>query len=107
MSLPQTVDHRPPSTMINTDHCPLVQMLNTIEEKQMSLNMWSNGHQTVATERYLCVVLSSQLNKILGKGAYKVVWKAIDKEEGIEVAWNCLQVLNICSKFPDHEKRVL
>lgn len=32
-----------------------------------------------------------QLNVILGKGAYKVVWKAIDKEEGIEVAWNCCQ----------------
>ena len=29
-----------------------------------------------------------KLNVILGKGAYKVVWKAIDLEEGIEVAWN-------------------
>ena len=31
------------------------------------------------------------MNIILGKGAYKVVWKALDREEGIEVAWNCLQ----------------
>lgn len=33
-----------------------------------------------------------KLNVILGKGAYKVVWKAIDLEEGIEVAWNSCQV---------------
>lgn len=33
-----------------------------------------------------------KLNVILGKGAYKVVWKAIDIEEGIEVAWNSCQV---------------
>ncbi len=34
-----------------------------------------------------------KLNVILGKGAYKVVWKAIDLEEGIEVAWNSCQVI--------------
>lgn len=33
-----------------------------------------------------------KLNVILGKGAYKVVWKAIDLEEGVEVAWNSCQV---------------
>lgn len=27
---------------------------------------------------------------LLGKGAYKTVWKAIDREEGIEVAWNSI-----------------
>ncbi|RHZ64156.1 hypothetical protein Glove_326g113 [Diversispora epigaea] len=32
-----------------------------------------------------------RLNTILGKGAYKVVYKAIDREEGYEVAWNCFQ----------------
>jgi len=32
------------------------------------------------------------LNTVLGKGAYKVVYKAIDREEGYEVAWNCFQV---------------
>eukprot|EP00842_Homolaphlyctis_polyrhiza_P001660 jgi/Hompol1/2495/HPOL_002930-RA len=31
------------------------------------------------------------LNQILGKGAYKVVFKAIDREEGYEVAWNTCQ----------------
>ncbi|KAH6572895.1 hypothetical protein BASA50_000227 [Batrachochytrium salamandrivorans] len=33
----------------------------------------------------------AKLNQILGKGAYKVVYKAIDKEEGYEVAWNTCQ----------------
>lgn len=33
-----------------------------------------------------------RLNTLLGKGAYKVVYKAIDREEGYEVAWNTMQV---------------
>lgn len=47
-----------------------------------------NEYEQLATNptgRYI------KLNQILGKGAYKCVWKAIDKEEGLEVAWNCLQ----------------
>ena len=33
----------------------------------------------------------AKLNTILGRGAYKVVWKGLDREEGIEVAWNILE----------------
>ncbi|KAF9182603.1 hypothetical protein BGZ51_004656 [Haplosporangium sp. Z 767] len=33
----------------------------------------------------------AKLNSVLGKGAYKIVYKGIDKEEGYEVAWNCFQ----------------
>lgn len=33
-----------------------------------------------------------RLNSLLGKGAYKIVYKAIDREEGYEVAWNAMQV---------------
>ncbi|OIR58096.1 MAG: WNK protein kinase [Amphiamblys sp. WSBS2006] len=33
----------------------------------------------------------ARLNRLLGKGAYKTVWHAIDKEEGVEVAWNSMQ----------------
>ncbi|KAI8826681.1 kinase-like domain-containing protein [Fimicolochytrium jonesii] len=33
----------------------------------------------------------AKLNQVLGKGAYKVVYKAIDREEGYEVAWNTCQ----------------
>ena len=32
------------------------------------------------------------MNQVLGKGAYKIVYKAIDREEGYEVAWNTCQV---------------
>ncbi|KAF9437342.1 hypothetical protein BGZ76_001108, partial [Entomortierella beljakovae] len=31
------------------------------------------------------------LSTVLGKGAYKIVYKGIDREEGYEVAWNCFQ----------------
>lgn len=34
----------------------------------------------------------ARLNALLGKGAFKVVYKAIDREEGYEVAWNTIQV---------------
>ncbi|KAJ3056112.1 signal transducing kinase of the PAK [Rhizophlyctis rosea] len=33
----------------------------------------------------------AKMNQVLGKGAYKVVYKAIDREEGYEVAWNTCQ----------------
>ncbi|CEP13418.1 hypothetical protein [Parasitella parasitica] len=45
-------------------------------------------------ERYV------RLNTLLGKGAYKVVYKAIDREEGYEVAWNTMQA----SKSIDHKE---
>lgn len=63
------------------------------EEKPHIIN--SNGSEKILeyggpNNRY------GKLNVILGKGAYKVVWKAIDLEEGIEVAWNSCQVSLIC-----------
>lgn len=42
--------------------------------------------ETSPDERYI------RLNTLLGKGAYKAVYKAIDREEGYEVAWNSVQV---------------
>jgi hypothetical protein len=35
------------------------------------------------------------MNQVLGKGAYKIVYKAIDREEGYEVAWNTTQVCSV------------
>lgn len=34
----------------------------------------------------------AKINVLLGKGAYKVVYKGLDLEEGYEVAWNTCQV---------------
>lgn len=34
----------------------------------------------------------ARLNTVLGKGAYKIVYKSIDRDEGYEIAWNVLQV---------------
>ncbi|ORX58150.1 kinase-like protein [Hesseltinella vesiculosa] len=53
-------------------------------------------------ERYV------RLNTLLGKGAYKVVYKAIDREEGYEVAWNSVQTMRTPSnKELDHEIQIL
>ncbi|KAI9475629.1 MAG: kinase-like domain-containing protein [Benjaminiella poitrasii] len=54
-------------------------------------------------ERYI------KLNTLLGKGAYKVVYKAIDREEGYEVAWNTMQqtLHSPNNKDLEHEIQIL
>ncbi|KAG1456350.1 hypothetical protein G6F55_006557 [Rhizopus delemar] len=53
-------------------------------------------------ERYV------RLNTLLGKGAYKVVYKAIDRDEGYEVAWNTMQAMsNPNNKDLEHEIEIL
>ncbi|ORZ19384.1 kinase-like domain-containing protein [Absidia repens] len=53
-------------------------------------------------ERYV------RLNTLLGKGAYKVVYKAIDREEGYEVAWNSMMgVHSPDNKVMEHEIEIL
>ncbi|KAI9354405.1 kinase-like domain-containing protein [Pilaira anomala] len=49
----------------------------------------------------------AKLNTFLGKGAFKVVYKAIDREEGYEVAWNVLQVSRQEVKAFGHEIEIL
>ncbi|KAG0248135.1 Serine/threonine-protein kinase wnk4 [Mortierella polycephala] len=39
-----------------------------------------------------------RLNEVLGEGAYKHVYKAIDQEEGVEVAWNQLRIDHLTKK---------
>lgn len=50
----------------------------------------------------------ARLNLVLGKGAYKVVYKAIDREEGYEVAWNTMQATRSidCNEM-EHEISIL
>lgn len=39
-----------------------------------------------------------RLNLLLGRGTFKTVYKAIDREEGYEVAWNVIHVSQVCYK---------
>jgi hypothetical protein len=41
----------------------------------------------------------ARLNTLLGKGAYKIVYKGIDREEGYEVAWNIFSQVNTMFSF--------
>jgi WNK lysine deficient protein kinase len=52
----------------------------------------SNVHQTENVIEWSPNKRYCRLNTLLGKGAFKVVHKAMDLEEGYEVAWNVLQV---------------
>ncbi|KAI8874810.1 kinase-like protein, partial [Backusella circina FSU 941] len=66
----------------------------------------SHDHEKVVEEspskRYM------KLNTLLGKGAYKVVYKAIDREEGYEVAWNTMQAMQSPNnKDLEHEIQIL
>ncbi|KAI8992017.1 kinase-like domain-containing protein [Mycotypha africana] len=49
----------------------------------------------------------AKLNTFLGKGAFKCVYKAIDREEGYEVAWNVIQVTRQEVKAFAHEIEIL
>ncbi|KAI8059912.1 kinase-like domain-containing protein [Gilbertella persicaria] len=58
--------------------------------------------EVAPNERYV------RLNTLLGKGAYKVVYKAIDREEGYEVAWNTMQAMQSPNnKDLEHEIQIL
>ena len=40
----------------------------------------------------LTSLLCAQFDIVLGRGAFKTVYKGFDEEEGIEVAWNQVRV---------------
>jgi WNK lysine deficient protein kinase len=48
--------------------------------------------------------LSAQLNEVLGRGAYKTVYKAFDEEEGIEVAWNQVRACDFVTTQRDEDR---
>lgn len=45
-----------------------------------------------------------QLNEVLGRGAYKTVYKAFDEEEGIEVAWNQVRATDFVTTQKDEDR---
>jgi WNK lysine deficient protein kinase len=78
-------------------------------------SVWMNPNTEIEqrlpdTERVIEVSKDARyakLNTFLGKGAFKVVYKAIDREEGYEVAWNVLQVTRQEVKALGHEIDIL
>jgi WNK lysine deficient protein kinase len=47
---------------------------------------------------------ASQYDKVLGRGAFKTVYKAFDEVEGIEVAWNQVKVNDLVSSPAERER---
>ena len=48
--------------------------------------------------------LHTQYDVILGRGAFKTVYKAFDEEEGMEVAWNQVKVNDLVSSPAERER---
>lgn len=46
----------------------------------------------------------AQVDQILGRGAFKTVYKGFDEEEGIEVAWNQVRVCELVSSKEERER---
>jgi len=46
----------------------------------------------------------SRFNEILGRGAFKTVYKAFDDDEGIEVAWNQVRATDFVSSTKEEER---
>jgi WNK lysine deficient protein kinase len=45
-----------------------------------------------------------QYEQVLGRGAFKTVYKAFDEDEGIEVAWNQVKVNDLASSPAEKER---
>eukprot|EP01026_Neomeris_dumetosa_P007599 TRINITY_DN12353_c0_g1_i1.p1 TRINITY_DN12353_c0_g1~~TRINITY_DN12353_c0_g1_i1.p1 ORF type:complete len:173 (-),score=20.43 TRINITY_DN12353_c0_g1_i1:42-560(-) len=45
-----------------------------------------------------------RLNKIIGRGAFKTVYHGLDREEGREVAWNQVRMLELLQSGQDYQK---
>lgn len=46
----------------------------------------------------------AQVDQILGRGAFKTVYKGFDEEEGIEVAWNQVRVSDLVSSKEERDR---
>lgn len=45
-----------------------------------------------------------QFEQILGRGAFKTVYKGFDEDEGIEVAWNQVRVCELVSSKEERDR---
>lgn len=89
------------STAINTttsSDSPLNSFMNNHTSSQDLIDK-SNVNQVEHVLEWSPNTRYCRLNTLLGKGAFKVVHKAMDREEGYEVAWNVLHVSFIKQKI--------
>ena len=49
-------------------------------------------------------VLCLQFDQVLGRGAFKTVYKGFDEEEGIEVAWNQVRVSELVTSKEERDR---
>ncbi|KAI8380175.1 kinase-like domain-containing protein [Blakeslea trispora] len=101
----QSVDYtsfqRTVNTIPNLDSPYGIPISNDINDQSRSHDS-EKVIEVSPNERYV------RLNTLLGKGAYKVVYKAIDREEGYEVAWNTMQAMQSPNnKDLEHEIQIL
>ncbi len=45
-----------------------------------------------------------QFDQVLGRGAFKTVYKGFDEEEGIEVAWNQVRVSELVTSKEERDR---
>ncbi|KAI8388452.1 kinase-like domain-containing protein [Radiomyces spectabilis] len=98
---PLTFDSFPTRSSISLTTRPPNSYANEIIDQSQSHDS-EKVIEVSPNERYI------RLNTLLGKGAYKVVYKAIDRDEGYEVAWNTMQAMNANDgKDLEHEIEIL
>ncbi len=100
--LPECVRHLevPSRTVNDSGLADMLSMLSANAIGGTSLSTHSSIPQSLAPSQENCnekiIEISpdgvfAKLSTVLGKGSCKVVWKAINRDEGVEVAWNCVK----------------
>jgi WNK lysine deficient protein kinase len=82
------------TTTTTTSGSPISSFMNNLTSSQDLIDR-SNVNQAEHVLEWSPNKRYCRLNTLLGKGAFKVVHKAMDREEGYEVAWNVLHV-SVC-----------
>ena len=58
----------------------------------------------VVSQRRVTEACGVQFDQILGRGAFKTVYKGFDEDEGIEVAWNQVRVSELVSSKEERDR---
>lgn len=111
-SFSRPVPMTPPPAPISEAPLPITTSPDNLKDQNQNSNVngsnsnYNDGLTIVPPSQPIRIVETGgpnnrymKLNVLLGKGAYKTVWRAVDREEGIEVAWNCITVHLLFSYF--------